>query len=66
MSSGLEEGMASARWRSWFLAILIAAGLIAAVRVVFSEIGGVAVPELVVINTADAADPMVIARLPQR
>ncbi len=31
MSSGLEEGMASARWRSWFLAILIAAGLIAAV-----------------------------------
>jgi GTP-binding protein HflX len=33
---------------------------------VFSEIGAVDVPELVVINKADAADPMVIARLRQR
>lgn len=41
-------------------------GQIAAVREVFSEIGAVDVPELVVINKADAADPMVIARLRQR
>ena len=41
-------------------------GQIAAVREVFSEIGAVDVPELVIINKADAADPMVIARLRQR
>ncbi len=38
-------------------------GQIAAVREVFAEIGADKVPELVVINKADAADPMVIARL---
>ena len=37
-------------------------GQIAAVREVLAEIGAYKVPELVVINTADAADPMVIAR----
>ena len=38
-------------------------GQIAAVREVFAEIGADKVPELVVINKADAADPMVLARL---
>jgi GTP-binding protein HflX len=41
-------------------------GQLAAVREVFAEIGASQVPELVVINKADAADPMVIARLRQR
>ena len=41
-------------------------GQLAAVREVFAEIGAAQVPELVVINKADAADPMVIARLRQR
>ncbi|WKN49268.1 GTPase HflX [Nocardioides sp. Arc9.136] len=41
-------------------------GQIAAVREVFAEIGADQVPELVVINKADAADPMVLARLQQR
>jgi GTP-binding protein HflX len=41
-------------------------GQLAAVREVFAEIGADRVPELVVINKADAADPMVIARLRQR
>ena len=41
-------------------------GQIAAVREVFAEIGADKVPELVVINKADAADPMVLARLRQR
>src|SRR5690242_4493493 len=41
-------------------------GQIAAVREVFAEIGADQVPELVVVNKADAADPMVIARLKQR
>jgi GTPase len=41
-------------------------GQIAAVREVFAEIGAVDVPELIVINKADVADPMVIARLRQR
>jgi GTP-binding protein HflX len=41
-------------------------GQIAAVREVFAEIGADKVPELVVINKSDAADPMVIARLRQR
>ncbi|HET7195460.1 MAG TPA: GTPase HflX [Nocardioides sp.] len=41
-------------------------GQITAVREVFAEIGADKVPELVVINKADLADPMVIARLRQR
>ena len=41
-------------------------GQIAAVREVFAEIGADKVPELVVINKADAADDMVLARLRQR
>ena len=41
-------------------------GQLAAVREVFAEIGADKVPELVVINKADAADPMVIARLRMR
>jgi len=41
-------------------------GQIAAVREVLAEIGAHKVPELVVINKSDAADPMVIARLRQR
>ncbi len=41
-------------------------GQLAAVREVFAEIGADKVPELVVINKADVADPMVIARLRQR
>ena len=38
-------------------------GQLAAVREVFAEIGADKVPELVVINKADAADPLVIARI---
>jgi len=38
-------------------------GQLAAVREVFAEIGADRVPELVVINKADIADPMVISRL---
>jgi GTP-binding protein HflX len=41
-------------------------GQLNAVREVFAEIGADKVPELVVINKADLADPMVIARLRQR
>jgi len=41
-------------------------GQLAAVREVFAEIGAENVPELVVINKADTADPLVIARLRQR
>ncbi|RYP86889.1 GTPase HflX [Nocardioides guangzhouensis] len=41
-------------------------GQIAAVREVFAEIGADKVPELIVVNKADAADPMVLARLRQR
>jgi GTP-binding protein HflX len=41
-------------------------GQLAAVREVFAEIGADKVPELVIINKADAADPMVLARLRQR
>ncbi len=41
-------------------------GQLAAVREVLAEIDAVEVPELVVINKADAADPMVLARLRQR
>ncbi|HEU5038662.1 MAG TPA: GTPase HflX [Nocardioides sp.] len=38
-------------------------GQLSAVREVFAEIGAADVPEIVVINKADAADPMVLARL---
>jgi GTP-binding protein HflX len=38
-------------------------GQIAAVREVFAEIGASDVPEVVVINKADVADPLVLARL---
>ncbi len=41
-------------------------GQIVAVREVLAEIGADKVPELIVINKADAADPMVLARLRQR
>jgi GTP-binding protein HflX len=41
-------------------------GQLAAVREVFAEIGADKVPELVVINKVDAADPMVVARLKAR
>jgi GTP-binding protein HflX len=41
-------------------------GQIAAVREVFAEIGADKVPEIIVINKADAADPLVLARLRQR
>ncbi|MGB8022065.1 MAG: GTPase HflX [Candidatus Nanopelagicales bacterium] len=41
-------------------------GQIAAVREVLAEIGAGDIPELVVINKADVADPMVVARLRSR
>ncbi|MDT9593669.1 GTPase HflX [Nocardioides zeae] len=41
-------------------------GQITAVREVFAEIGADRVPELVVVNKADLADPLVLARLRQR
>ncbi|MBO0845109.1 MAG: GTPase HflX [Nocardioides sp.] len=41
-------------------------GQVAAVREVFAEIGADKVPEIVVVNKSDAADPMVLARLQQR
>jgi GTP-binding protein HflX len=41
-------------------------GQLAAVREVFAEIGADRVPELVVINKSDAADPLVVARLLSR
>jgi GTP-binding protein HflX len=41
-------------------------GQIAAVRVVLAEIGATKVPEIIVINKADAADPLVISRLRAR
>ena len=41
-------------------------GQLAAVREVFADIHAAKVPELVVINKADAADPMVISRLRAR
>ncbi len=41
-------------------------GQIAAVREVLAEIGADRVPELIVVNKADVADPMVLARLRQR
>ena len=41
-------------------------GQLGAVREVLAEIGAANVPELVLINKADVADPMVVARLRQR
>ncbi len=41
-------------------------GQLAAVRQVFAEIGADKVPEIVAINKADLADPLVLARLRQR
>ena len=41
-------------------------GQLAAVRAVLQEIGAAKVPEIVVLNKADAADPEVIARLRRR
>ena len=41
-------------------------GQIAAVREVLAEIGASGIPELIVINKADIADPMVVSRLKQR
>ena len=41
-------------------------GQLGAVREVLAEIGAQHVPELVVINKADLAEPMVLARLQQR
>jgi GTPase len=41
-------------------------GQIAAVREVFAEIGADRVPELIVVNKADVADPMVLKRLQAR
>jgi GTP-binding protein HflX len=41
-------------------------GQLAAVREVLTEIGAAKIPELVVINKADLADPMTLARLRQR
>jgi GTP-binding protein HflX len=41
-------------------------GQLAAVRQVLAEIGASDIPELVVVNKADVADPMTIARLRQR
>ncbi len=41
-------------------------GQLAAVREVFAEIGASGVPELVVINKSDAADPLVVQRLLSR
>jgi len=39
---------------------------LAAVREVFGEIGALAVPEVVVVNKIDAADPLVLGRLQRR
>ncbi|WP_232677455.1 GTPase HflX [Nocardioides sp. R-C-SC26] len=41
-------------------------GQITAVREVFAEIGADSVPEIIVVNKADAAGPLVLARLQQR
>ncbi len=41
-------------------------GQISAVREVFAEIQADKVPEIIIINKADAADPLVLARLQQR
>jgi GTP-binding protein HflX len=39
---------------------------LAAVRTVFAEIGAASIPEVVVINKADIADPLVLGRLQRR
>ena len=41
-------------------------GQLAAVREVLAEIGAAGIPEIVVLNKSDAADPMVLARLQAR
>ena len=41
-------------------------GQISAVREVLAEIGASGIPELIVVNKADVADPLVVARLKQR
>ncbi|MFC6154205.1 GTPase HflX [Nocardioides yefusunii] len=41
-------------------------GQIKAVREVFAEMGAEQIPEIIVINKSDAADPLVLARLRQR
>jgi GTP-binding protein HflX len=41
-------------------------GQIAAVRKVFSEVDARKIPEIIVLNKADAADPFVVERLKQR
>ncbi len=41
-------------------------GQIAAVRGVFAEMGAEQIPEIIVVNKSDAADPLVLARLRQR
>jgi GTPase len=41
-------------------------GQLAAVRQVFAEIGAQAIPEIVVVNKCDLADPVVLGRLQRR
>lgn len=41
-------------------------GQIAAVRTVFGEVGALKIPEIIVLNKADIADPFVVERLRQR
>ena len=41
-------------------------GQLAAVRAVFAEIGAAGVPEVVVVNKADLADPLVLSRISRR
>ncbi|WP_269939137.1 GTPase HflX [Arthrobacter sp. HY1533] len=41
-------------------------GQIAAVRTVFGEVGALQIPEIIILNKADIADPFVVERLRQR
>ncbi|MFC8302092.1 GTPase HflX [Specibacter sp. NPDC057265] len=41
-------------------------GQIAAVRTVFAEVGALQIPEIIILNKADIADPFVVERLRQR
>lgn len=41
-------------------------GQIAAVRTVFAEVGALKIPEIIILNKADIADPFVVERLRQR
>ena len=41
-------------------------GQIAAVRAVFAEVGALKIPEIIILNKADIADPFVVERLRQR